>query len=81
MKAQAAKLAEYEAKRAKMLEEYNHYITFRADPLPITKISYKVDSSKQASIRITRDNNPLNLTARKLGLNPPPQLSAFDLPA
>ncbi|GJW77947.1 retrovirus-related pol polyprotein from transposon TNT 1-94 [Tanacetum coccineum] len=81
LKAHAAKLAEYEAKRAKMLEEYNHYITFRADPLPITKISYKVDSSKQASIRITRDNNPLNLTARKLGLNPPPQLSAFDLPA
>ncbi|GKE46913.1 hypothetical protein Tco_1478171, partial [Tanacetum coccineum] len=53
-----------------MLEEYNHYITFRADPLPITKIGYKVDSSKQASIRITRGNNPLNLT-----------LSTFDLPA
>ncbi|GJT61685.1 hypothetical protein Tco_1005218 [Tanacetum coccineum] len=34
----------------------------RADPLPITKISYKVDSSKQASIRITRGNNPLSLT-------------------
>ncbi|GJU91586.1 hypothetical protein Tco_1304009 [Tanacetum coccineum] len=62
LKAQATKLAEYKAKRAKILEEYNYYITFRADPLPITKISYKVDSSKQASIRITRGNKLLNLT-------------------
>ncbi|GKB00338.1 hypothetical protein Tco_0828331 [Tanacetum coccineum] len=46
-----------------MLEEYNHYITFRADPLPITKISYRVNNStKEASMGITRDNQPLNLT-------------------
>ncbi|GKB66092.1 hypothetical protein Tco_0927504 [Tanacetum coccineum] len=31
IQAQAAKMAEYEAKRAKMLAEYKHYITFRAD--------------------------------------------------
>nr|GEU45717.1 hypothetical protein [Tanacetum cinerariifolium] len=29
LKDQAAQLAAYEAKMAKMLEEYNHYITFR----------------------------------------------------
>ncbi|GKB17062.1 hypothetical protein Tco_0850985 [Tanacetum coccineum] len=63
MEAQAAQLAAYEAKRAKMLEEYNQCITFRADPLPITKISYKIDNStKQESMRITRNNQPLNLT-------------------
>nr|GEV55067.1 hypothetical protein [Tanacetum cinerariifolium] len=50
-------------KREKMLEEYNHYITFRADPLPISKISYKVNNStKEASMRIIIDNQPLNLT-------------------
>ncbi|GKE73453.1 hypothetical protein Tco_1535494 [Tanacetum coccineum] len=40
-KAQEEELATYEAKRANMLEEYNHYITFREDPLPITKFSYR----------------------------------------
>ncbi|GKE19701.1 hypothetical protein Tco_1427278, partial [Tanacetum coccineum] len=43
IQAQAQKLAEYEAKRKRMLKEYTHYVTFRADPLPITKISYKAD--------------------------------------
>nr|GEV52336.1 hypothetical protein [Tanacetum cinerariifolium] len=33
MKAQAHKIAEYKAKRAKMLDEYNHQITHRADQL------------------------------------------------
>ncbi|GKB09286.1 retrovirus-related pol polyprotein from transposon TNT 1-94 [Tanacetum coccineum] len=42
LKAQAAELAAYEAKRVKMLEEYNHCINFRDDPLPITKFSYRV---------------------------------------
>ncbi|GJU69077.1 hypothetical protein Tco_1255336 [Tanacetum coccineum] len=42
LEAQAAELTAYEAKRAKILQEYNHCITFRANPLPITKISYKV---------------------------------------
>ncbi|GJT28710.1 hypothetical protein Tco_0908985 [Tanacetum coccineum] len=55
-------MAEYEAKRKKMLDEYNHQISYRVDQLPITKISYKVNSSKEASMRITRGNNPLNLT-------------------
>ncbi|GJR17477.1 hypothetical protein Tco_0966004 [Tanacetum coccineum] len=63
LEAQAADLTTYEAKRAKILEEYNHCITFRVDPLPITKISYRVNNStKEASMRITRDNQPLNLT-------------------
>ncbi|GKC19968.1 hypothetical protein Tco_1022118 [Tanacetum coccineum] len=38
-KAQAKKWTEHEAKKAKILEEYNHQISFRVDPLPI-----KVDS-------------------------------------
>ncbi|GJY75650.1 hypothetical protein Tco_0480766 [Tanacetum coccineum] len=57
----AAELAAYEAKRAKMLKEYNHCISFRDDPLPITKISYRVNNStKEATMRITRNNQPLN---------------------
>nr|GEV24514.1 hypothetical protein [Tanacetum cinerariifolium] len=110
----------------KLLQTLNQFPL--ADPMPITKISYMVDSSKQASIRIMKGNNPLNLTvydkfgvkmlgftkwlelhalasksnskannllfkilkakftslksqAKKLGLTPPPQLSAFDLHA
>ncbi|GJT30933.1 hypothetical protein Tco_0911208, partial [Tanacetum coccineum] len=63
LEAQEAELAAYKANRAKMLKEYNHCITFRAHPLPITKISYKINNStKEASVRITRDNQPLNLT-------------------
>ncbi|GJU69296.1 hypothetical protein Tco_1255555 [Tanacetum coccineum] len=104
LEAQVAQLAAYEPKRPKMLEEYNYYITFRADPLPFTKISYKIDnSSKQASMKITRNNQPYNLTvydmfvlkilgfsewlevhalaskAGRLGISPPPELSAFGL--
>nr|GEX30026.1 hypothetical protein [Tanacetum cinerariifolium] len=61
-KAQEKELAAYEVKRAKMMEEYNHYITFRDDPLPITKFSYRVNNStKEATMRITRNNRPLNL--------------------
>ncbi|GJY22242.1 hypothetical protein Tco_0394808 [Tanacetum coccineum] len=41
IKAQVEELAAYEAKRVKLLKEYNHCITFRDDPLPITKISYR----------------------------------------
>ncbi|GJW35800.1 hypothetical protein Tco_0058720 [Tanacetum coccineum] len=52
---------EYEAKRKKMFDEYNHQITHRADQLPVTKISYRVNSSKEATMRITRGNDPLNL--------------------
>ncbi|GKG62540.1 hypothetical protein Tco_0634313, partial [Tanacetum coccineum] len=33
------------------------------DPLPITKISYRINNStKEASMRIIRNNQPLNLT-------------------
>ncbi|GJZ98018.1 hypothetical protein Tco_0670471 [Tanacetum coccineum] len=57
------KLAEYEAKRKRMLERYNHYITFRADKLPITKISYKINNAtKDATMRIERNKQPLSLT-------------------
>ncbi|GJS90362.1 hypothetical protein Tco_0772998 [Tanacetum coccineum] len=66
-KAKAAKeLAAYEAKRANMLEEYSYYITFRAAPLPITKIIYMIDNScKQASMEITRNNQQYNLTVKR----------------
>ncbi|GJW62638.1 retrovirus-related pol polyprotein from transposon TNT 1-94 [Tanacetum coccineum] len=62
LQAQAEELAVYEAKRAKMLEEYNHGISFRAYPLPTTKINYRINNStKEASMRIIRNNQPLNL--------------------
>ncbi|GJS47256.1 hypothetical protein Tco_0597377 [Tanacetum coccineum] len=61
--AQKLKLDEYEGKRVKTLEEYNHYITHKVDPIPITKISYKINNStKEAIMRITRNDNSLNLT-------------------
>nr|GEY75696.1 hypothetical protein [Tanacetum cinerariifolium] len=61
-KAQEEELAAYEVKRAKRMEEYNHCITFRDNPLPITKFSYRVNNStKEATMRITRNNQPLNL--------------------
>ncbi|GJX01759.1 hypothetical protein Tco_0185672 [Tanacetum coccineum] len=45
-----------------MRDEYNHCINFRDDPLPITNFSYKIaKSSKIATMRITRNNLPLNL--------------------
>ncbi|GJV97553.1 hypothetical protein Tco_1549130 [Tanacetum coccineum] len=70
IKAQPAKMAEYEAKRAKMLAEYNHYITFRADQRRITKINYIIEKvTKEATMRIERDNQPLSLTVmEKFGL-------------
>ncbi|GKE67125.1 hypothetical protein Tco_1521286, partial [Tanacetum coccineum] len=86
LEAQAAALATYEAKRAKMLEEYNHLIKFRVDPLPITKISYRINNStKEASIK-ANDVLLKNLKAKfqwvktqaeKLGVSPLPQLTAF----
>ncbi|GJU09760.1 hypothetical protein Tco_1132156 [Tanacetum coccineum] len=76
LKAQASQLAAYEAKRKRMLEEYNHYITYTADKLPITKINYKIDKvSKYATMRIERNNQPLSLTVyekfvlKKLGFS------------
>ncbi|GJU89153.1 hypothetical protein Tco_1301576 [Tanacetum coccineum] len=61
IKAQALKWEEHEEKKAKMLNEFNKCISERTYPLPITKISYVVNSSKTATIRITRDKDPLNL--------------------
>ncbi|GJR27140.1 hypothetical protein Tco_1103372 [Tanacetum coccineum] len=62
-KAQQEELAAYEAKKAKMIGEYNNNITFRDDPFPITKFNYRVNNStKEATMRITRNNQPLNLT-------------------
>ncbi|GJU55334.1 hypothetical protein Tco_1229048 [Tanacetum coccineum] len=61
IRAQTQKMAEHEAKRQKMLDEYNHQISFRADQLPITKISYVVNPNKEATMKITRGDNPLNL--------------------
>ncbi|GKA09594.1 hypothetical protein Tco_0688925 [Tanacetum coccineum] len=61
LKAQAKKLAEYEQKKGKMLDEYNKCINERVDPLPITKINYRVISSHDAIMRITRGHDPLNV--------------------
>ncbi|GJT83624.1 hypothetical protein Tco_1057966 [Tanacetum coccineum] len=61
LKAHAKKWTEHDAKKAKILEEYNHQISFRADPLPITKISYTVNTNKEATMKIIRGDNPLNL--------------------
>ncbi|GKB23181.1 putative RNA-directed DNA polymerase, partial [Tanacetum coccineum] len=65
VRAQAQKMAEYKQKKAKMLDEYNKCIHERVDQLPITKISYRVDSSQDASMRITRDHDPLNVMVYK----------------
>ncbi|GJX02547.1 hypothetical protein Tco_0186460 [Tanacetum coccineum] len=70
VEAQKAQLAEYKAKRAKVLAEYNHYIHFRAHLGRITKINYKIDKvTRDATMRIERDNQPLSLTVmEKFGL-------------
>ncbi|GJU10505.1 hypothetical protein Tco_1132901 [Tanacetum coccineum] len=54
-------MAEHEAKRQKMLVEYNHQISFRADQLPITKIIYVVNPNKEGTMKITTGDTPLNL--------------------
>ncbi|GJS74886.1 hypothetical protein Tco_0724767 [Tanacetum coccineum] len=61
IRAQTQKMAEHEAKRQNMLDEYNHQISLRADKLPITKISYVVNPNMEAIMKITRGDNPLNL--------------------
>ncbi|GJX30788.1 hypothetical protein Tco_0240643 [Tanacetum coccineum] len=45
-----------------MMEEYNHQISFRTDQLPITKISYVVNPNKEATMKITKGDHPLNFT-------------------
>nr|GEU51680.1 hypothetical protein [Tanacetum cinerariifolium] len=44
-----------------MMQEYKHQISFRVDTLPITKISYIDNSRNEATMKITRGDNPLNL--------------------
>nr|GEV17735.1 reverse transcriptase domain-containing protein [Tanacetum cinerariifolium] len=61
LKDQAEKWIEHEAKMAKMMEEYKRQISFRADTLPIIKIKYVVNFRKEATMKITRGDNPLNL--------------------
>ncbi|GJZ27498.1 hypothetical protein Tco_0571751 [Tanacetum coccineum] len=47
-----------------MIDEYNHYITYIADKLPITKINYKIDKvTKDATMRIEQNKQQLSLTA------------------
>ncbi|GJZ11244.1 hypothetical protein Tco_0546003 [Tanacetum coccineum] len=77
IKAQILNLAAYEEKRQKMLDEYNNCIYDRVNPLPITKIHYKVNSSQDATMKITRDHDPLNVKAKKLGTPPLPELAHF----
>ncbi|GJY93273.1 hypothetical protein Tco_0509055 [Tanacetum coccineum] len=85
IKAQAQRLAEYEAKRAKMLKEYNHYITYRADPPLINKMGYRISNvSKEATMRTERNNQPLSLTVYEkyvlkiLGFSIPPLPELLD---
>ncbi|GJW58239.1 retrovirus-related pol polyprotein from transposon TNT 1-94 [Tanacetum coccineum] len=77
IKAQILNLAAYEEKRQKMLDEYNNCIYDRVNPLPITKIHYKVNSSQDATMKITIDHDPLNVKAKKLGTPPLPELAHF----
>ncbi|GJV03722.1 hypothetical protein Tco_1337291 [Tanacetum coccineum] len=49
-----------------MLKEYNYYITHRADQLLITKISYIINNhTKEVTMRIERNNQPLSLMVYK----------------
>nr|GEV05574.1 retrovirus-related Pol polyprotein from transposon TNT 1-94 [Tanacetum cinerariifolium] len=52
----------HEEKKAKLVNEYYKCIQGRTNPLPITKISYIINSRKEPTIRIARGNDPLNLT-------------------
>ncbi|GKC05894.1 hypothetical protein Tco_0997504 [Tanacetum coccineum] len=65
IRAQAQKMAESEAKRKKMLDDYNHQISHRVDQLPITKISYKWVLTQ----------------TKALGVLPSPELSTFGISA
>nr|GFB51900.1 hypothetical protein [Tanacetum cinerariifolium] len=64
MTIEEAKAQMEEIKRLEFLkaEKEKFEKRLKADPLPITKISYRVNNStKEASMRIIRDNQPLNL--------------------
>nr|GEV62161.1 uncharacterized mitochondrial protein AtMg00810-like [Tanacetum cinerariifolium] len=128
MTIEEAKAQMQEIQRLALLKAEKKKSKKRADPLPIIKISYKINNStKEASMRIKRNNQPLSLTvydkfvlkmlgfiewievhalaskikrksndillknlkakfqwvktqAAKLGIPPPPRLTAFELP-
>ncbi|GJS11829.1 hypothetical protein Tco_0368625 [Tanacetum coccineum] len=76
VQAQALEFTRYEAKIKKMMDEYNHYMTFRADKFPITKINYRIHKvTKDATMKIERNNQLLSLTVyekfvtKQLGLS------------
>nr|GEX38391.1 hypothetical protein [Tanacetum cinerariifolium] len=64
-KAQALKWEEHEKKKSKMLNEFTTCISKRKSPLPIIRISYAINSRKEPTMRITRDNDPFNLITGK----------------
>ncbi|GJQ91786.1 retrovirus-related pol polyprotein from transposon TNT 1-94 [Tanacetum coccineum] len=91
-KAQKEELAAYEAKRAKMMDEYNHCITFRDDlyQSPSSATGEWLELHALASKRQSASNDKLlkNLKAKfqwvatqagKLGIPPPPELTSFEL--
>nr|GEW32896.1 putative reverse transcriptase domain-containing protein [Tanacetum cinerariifolium] len=60
LRAQGEELDAIEAKRFKMMDEYNYCMNFRADPLLITNFSYRIIKSiKISSIRAIRNKQPL----------------------
>ncbi|GKD39557.1 hypothetical protein Tco_1259764 [Tanacetum coccineum] len=93
LKAQEQVLTEIETKRIQHLnksrEEYKHYISFKDDPLPITKFNYRLHSLASKRQNATNDQFLKNLKAKfkwvantidKLGILPPLQLTDFELP-
>ncbi|GJZ49573.1 hypothetical protein Tco_0603763 [Tanacetum coccineum] len=65
LKAQEQELSEIEAERIqhmnKIRDKHMHCISFKNDPLPITKFNYRVcKSTKIDTMRVTRNNQPLN---------------------
>ncbi|GJX37573.1 hypothetical protein Tco_0250876 [Tanacetum coccineum] len=71
IRVQAQKMVEYEAKRKKMFDEYNHQITHRGnDPLNLTVYERFILKTLGFSEW---------LEAKALGIPPPPELSTFGI--
>ncbi|GKE11323.1 hypothetical protein Tco_1414874 [Tanacetum coccineum] len=92
IRAQAQKMAEYDAKRKNMLDEYNHQISHRIDQLPIkdTRFSEWLKVHALASKSKDKSNDLLLQSlkakfewvitqAKKLGVPPLPELSTFGI--
>ncbi|GJR01561.1 hypothetical protein Tco_0524545 [Tanacetum coccineum] len=60
-KAQALKWEEHENKKSKMLNKFTTCISKRTNPLPITKISYIINSQKEVDI-IKKTENQAKMT-------------------